>query len=297
VPDTKGGISLFTQDTDRNSRLIPWVLLSLALHAVAILVLWHLRGTPVPRRPEVMQVLMTPPNEAPHFFSELPKDRADKAPEKADFLSNVTSRARDRVPGGNSNAPRMQGQGDAPMVKLDRGAPHSAAASQPQASDPVGMRAAQSQASPQKQNGTSLLQLPDDALRGAAGGSDTDQPEMSHPEGNAALLGDLSLNTTAWDYAPWLQRFCMQLRERWFPPPAYSLGILKEGGWALIEVEISQSGKMLRLDLLDQEGHPSLSRAAQGALRAMAPIEPLPSGFPEPTLILRIRMIYPPRTP
>ena len=63
------------------------------------------------------------------------------------------------------------------------------------------------------------------------------------------------------------------------------------------EVEISRSGKLLRLDLLDQQGHPSLSRAAQGALRAMAPIEPLPADFPEPTLILRIRMTYPPRTP
>jgi hypothetical protein len=64
----------------------------------------------------------------------------------------------------------------------------------------------------------------------------------------------------------------------------------------MIEVEISKSGKLLRLDLLDQQGHPSLTRAAEGALRAMAPIEPLPTDFPEPTLILRIRMIYPPRT-
>jgi len=190
----------------------------------------------------------------------------------------------------------MHGAGDAPMVKLDKGASRSSATSQPQTTEPAGVRAAQSQVAPQKQNGTSLLQLPDDALRGSAGNADTDQPEMSRPSGNAALLGDLSINTTAWDYAPWLQRFCAQLRERWFPPPAYSIGILKDGGWALIEVEISKSGKLLRLDLLDQQGHPSLTRAAEGALRAMAPIEPLPSDFPEPTLILRIRMIYPPRT-
>ena len=45
--------------------------------------------------------------------------------------------------------------------------------------------------------------------------------------------------------------------------------------------------------LLDQQGHPSLIRAAESALRSMAPIEPLPTDFPEPTLILRIRMIYP----
>jgi outer membrane biosynthesis protein TonB len=194
----------------------------------------------------------------------------------------------------------MQGEGDAPTVKLapDRSASSSPPTSLPQSTEPAGVRGAESQVAPQKQPGESLLRLPDDeALRGSAGNSATDQREMAHPGGNASILGDLSLNTIAWDYAPWLQRFCMQLRERWFPPPAYTLGILKEGGWALIEVEISRSGKLLRLDLLDEQGHPSLNRAAQGALRSMVPIEPLPADFPEPTLILRIRMIYPPRTP
>jgi hypothetical protein len=36
-----------------------------------------------------------------------------------------------------------------------------------------------------------------------------------------------------------------------------------------------------------------LRQASEGALRNMHPIEPLPADFPEPTLILRIRMIYP----
>ena len=120
---------------------------------------------------------------------------------------------------------------------------------------------------------------------------------MDNPQGNTGLTGDVSLSTTEWEWAPWIQRFSRKLMRVWFAPPAYYMGVLKEGGWALIDVEISRSGKLLRLELLDQQGHPSLSRAAQGALRAMAPIEPLPADFPEPTLILRIRMTYPPRTP
>jgi hypothetical protein len=116
---------------------------------------------------------------------------------------------------------------------------------------------------------------------------------MANPNGNAGLTGDVSLNTVAWDYAPWLERFGQQLMHRWFAPPAYQIGLLKEGGWAVIEVEISKSGEMLRLQLLEEHGHPSLSHAAQSALRSMAPIERLPANFPEPTLILRIRMIYP----
>jgi len=289
----------FSLGTVRNDRLIP-LGLSLMLHVIAFLLLWKLhafQGAPPPiRRPEVIQVTLAPPNEPP-VFSELPPDRADAAPKKPDFLSNVTSRARDRVPGGDTDLPRMQGEGDAPTVKLAPGSSGSPAASLPQATAAAGLRAADSRIAPPKPAGESLVKVPDDAvLRGSAGGSATDQPEMAHPAGNAAVLGDVSLNTTAWDYAPWLQRFGSQLRERWFPPPAYTMGILKDGGWGLFEVEISRSGKLLRLEQLDQQGHPSLARAAEIALRSMPPIEPLPAGFPEPTLILRIRMIYPSRS-
>jgi hypothetical protein len=120
---------------------------------------------------------------------------------------------------------------------------------------------------------------------------------MANPGGNALLTGDLSINTTAWNFAPWLERFRRQLMHQWIAPPAYSFGVLKEGGWALIEVEISRSGKLLRLEVLEEHGHPSLSEAAQTALRSVSPIQPLPADFPEPTLILRARMIYPPLRP
>jgi len=269
------------------------------MHAGAILFLLpKLLAAPVTfHRPEAIQVMIATPNETSRLFSELPPDRADAEPKKPDALSNVTSRARDRIPGGDTDFPRMEGAADVPTVKLapDKSPSRSSAASLPQSTEPVGLRAAESRVAPKKPGSESLERVPDAALLGSSGNSATDQPEMAHPDGNAALLGDVSLNTTAWEYAPWLQRFAAQLRERWYAPPAYILGILKEGGWALIEVEISPSGKLLRLDLLDQQGHPSLTHAAQSALRSMAPIEPLPADFPEPTLILRIRMIYPPR--
>jgi outer membrane biosynthesis protein TonB len=296
--DTKGRNALFNRDKDRKDWLVPLVL-SLAFHAGAILFLLpKLLAAPVTfHRPEAIQVRIATPNETQHFFSELPPDRADVAPKKPDALSNVTSRARDRVPGGDTDLPRMQGKGDAPLVKLapNKSSSRAPAASPLQSTEPAGDRAADSRPALQKPGGP-LVRVPtEEALRGSAGNSAIDQPEMAHPEGNAATLGDVSLNTIAWDYAPWLQRFGSQVMERWYPPPAYSLGILKEGGWALIEVEISRSGKLLRLDLLDQQGHPSLTRAAESALRSVAPIEPLPADFPEPTLILRIRMIYPSR--
>ncbi len=292
--------------------LLAWVA-ALAFHAALFLVFQKLpplqAASAAPRVPEPIQLTFEPlppetqASDEPQMFSELPPDRADEAPEKPQFLSNVTSRARDRVPGGDTQLPRMEGEIDAPLVALRRGetslpppAPSGARGKEspqrtPSQQDPTTSTGTGSEA-PQP-SGEPLTRVSDEALRPEPGNSEADQLEMANPEGNASLLGDVSLNTLEWEYAPWLQRFAQQLRERWYAPPAYSLGILKEGGWAQIEVEISKSGKLLRLDLLEEQGHPSLIRAAQSALRSMAPIESLPPNFPKETLILRIRMIYP----
>jgi len=317
------GTPALKRRSDRNAWFIAWAL-ALALHGVAILGFrWipplHPTST-TPHPPEPIQLVFsrsgptTNGAEEPHFFSELPPNRADAKPERADFLSNVTSRARDLVPGGDAALPRMQGEGDAPMVKLEPDDPARTAAAPTQPpTEPSTPRTAESQqpggarlqeptanagaGASRTQGETDAARAANDAIvraaPGSTGDSDIHQPEMDNPDGNARLTGDVSLNTTAWDYAPWLQRFGRELMRRWVAPPAYYMGLVKEGGWAIVEAEISPSGKLLRLDLLEERGHPSLILAAQSAVRSMAPIEPLPSDFPEPTLILRIRMVYP----
>jgi len=308
------------RNPDRFTWLTAWVL-AVALHGVAVIFFQSLPPVMPAKaihRIEPIRLVFAKPGAAearksdePHVFSELPPDRKDAAPKHADFLSNVTSHARDRVPGGDDAMPRMQGESDAPLVKLqsDGGAsPPATPSPTPQTAEPASPRVTESPQpmDPAKQHAgaagatTSPAGPPTRAVTDAAppqpagsGRSDFDQPEMDNPDGNASLNGDVSLNTVAWDYAPWLQRFGRQLMHRWIPPPAYSIGLLKEGGWAVIEVEISRAGEMLRLQVLEEHGHPLLSQAAQGALRNMNPIERLPADFPEPTLILRIRMIYP----
>ncbi len=310
---------------ERGSWAIAWIL-TLAVHAAAIVGLWNakpLKASSARRPPEPIQLVFAPSatqpagKEALHRFTELPPNRADAAPKRAEFLSNVTSRARDRVPGGEAALPRMEGEGDEPAVELkpSDGHPTPPAASRvalpskpvpagpadtrrsdhatpqpPSAADAAPAAPARSaDTDPTNQGGQEIYRV----SPGDAGSSEFPQPEMDNSSGNAGLTGDVSLNTTAWDYAPWLQRFGRKLMHRWTPPMAYSLGILKEGGWAEIEVEISKSGELLRMQVLEERGHPSLSQAAQSALRTMPPIERLPADFPEPTLILRIRMIYP----
>jgi hypothetical protein len=291
-----------SRKSDRRAWLIAWVL-ALALHAGGI---FGFRSLPLPhsaaersQEPKPIQLVFSSPAptsnpEEPHVFTELPPDRADAAPKKADFLSNVTSRARDHVPGGDDALPRMQGQGDAPAVGLEPGktAPPSRQSPELSASRPTNPQ----QLSDGSRSGPAAPAPSEFAVPqppGSAGNSDIHQPEMDNPDGNASLTGDVTLSTTAWDYAPWLQRYTRELMSRWNAPMAYYMGLIKDGGWAVIEVEISKSGEMLRNDLLEEQGHPALTTAAQSAVRAVAPIPPLPADFPEPTLILRLRMIYP----
>jgi outer membrane biosynthesis protein TonB len=286
---------------------VAW-LLTVLLHGVAA---FGLRGLPSleaaparPHAPEPIQLVFSPPHpaarpsEEPRLYSPLPANRADKAPEKAALLSNVTSRARDFIPGGDAALPHLAGEGDVPQVQL---APDKVAS----AATPTAKQAAPQPADPGKAGAAAPWQKSVLLTRGPTAkpipegvprlieSSNLPQLAMDNPGGNAELTGDVSLNTIAWDYAPWLDRFRSRLMEKWFAPMAYRMGILKDGGWAVIEIEISRSGQMTRFELLEQQGHPSLITAAQNAVRSTAPFEALPSDFPEPTLILRLRMVYP----
>ena len=303
------------QDPSRRSWVIAWSL-TLALHALAMIGLQQSRqwvpAPPQETKPTPIQLtfLKPPPAnaepKAPTYFTELPADRADQAPERADFLSNVTSRARDRVPGGDKSLPRMSGVTDAPSVALESGHVEPQPASTPtaqEAQEPLGAdgkvtleapkSAARAATTPPvlRDGGQSSQSFPNESS--APGNSDIRQGEMDNPEGNAGMTGDVSLNTTEWEWAPWLQRFGRKLMRAWIAPPAYYMGVLKEGGWAVVEMEIARSGGVLRMDVLEEQGHPSLIRAATSALRSLSPTEVLPTDFPEKTLILRIRLIYP----
>lgn len=332
-------MSTLNHSSGRDAWILAWAL-TLMVHVLALVGLRQLPSVihPPPVRPsqqEPVELIFSrdAPTSAPapiqqeqklHYFSELPPDRKDVAPDKADYLSNVTSRARDQVPGGNSALPRLKGESDAPTVALQ---PDGAASPPPtspavpsptQPSPPVTARTpaptspgatatplVESRSFTKQFGSTPAYALPHPAdpkqqslenpgpTVGTPGHSDMAQPEMDNPDGNASLTGDVSLNTTQWNYAPWLQRFGRRLRERWFAPPAYYMGILKDGGWAMVEAEITPTGELVRLDLLEQQGHPSLIRSATSAIRAMDPMEPLPADFPEKTLVLRIRLIYP----
>ena len=78
----------------------------------------------------------------------------------------------------------------------------------------------------------------------------------------------------------------------WAAPVAYYMGIID--GYTLVELEIAPSGELLRLDKIDEKGHDSLHQCSVDVFTALAPYHQLPKSFPEESLILRIKLVYPP---
>lgn len=274
--------------------------LTLLLHATTLAGVWVIRPfTPSPvqaKDPDPVRMVFAPSpvqEKTPDFFSELPPDRADAPPEQADYLSNVNSRAKDLREGGDDGAmPRLEGDSEAPQVRMDPvgGAPPDVSEQPPptpSGREPSQESAVEEEASPVVKRATDSLAQ----LARPSGGMDLFQPEMNNPSGNASVSGDISLNTLAWDYAPWLMRFRRDFVKNWYAPYAYYMGVIY--GWNLMELEVARSGEMIRLEMLDHDGHPSLDTASRNAFQSAAPFQPLPEDFPEDTLILRIKLTYP----
>jgi outer membrane biosynthesis protein TonB len=111
-------------------------------------------------------------------------------------------------------------------------------------------------------------------------------------EGSAmASLGGISINTTAWDFAPYLLDLKHRVKQHWIPPLAFTaLGAIH--GYTIVVFRIHPDGRMELLDVADQEGHKSLHRASVNAIKGAAPFRPLPKSFPEDYLEVRFGFYY-----
>ncbi|MBU1699339.1 MAG: hypothetical protein KJ970_05740 [Candidatus Eisenbacteria bacterium] len=299
--------------------------------------------------PEPIQVVFAPePDpqpptpEEPTFFTELPPDRADDPPERADYLSNVTSRTRDDLPGGEAGAlPRQEGYSDAPQIRMDQGTAQGMTAETERPEDATAPEAVKPEEKPEDKGAEpevtaeniespEIKETPEPSETGSSflipkgaglehpmksfleqglasdsaqrriqplGMSDIAQEAMSSPGGNTDLSGIISLNTTEWAYGYWMQQFRRKVIQKWIAPLGYHLGLIH--GYTDCELEIALTGELLRCDVIAADGHQALREASVDALRKAAPYDPLPSHFPEKTLILQIRMSYkalPPET-
>jgi outer membrane biosynthesis protein TonB len=105
-------------------------------------------------------------------------------------------------------------------------------------------------------------------------------------------MGDISLSTYAWEWAPYINALKRKLYTVWFTPPAYHrLGLID--GQTVIEFSISREGELLYYKVLKHEGHESLEKSSVNAITAVFPFKKLPDNFPEDNLTITARLIYP----
>lgn len=104
-------------------------------------------------------------------------------------------------------------------------------------------------------------------------------PETDQRATRARAGSSYSLNTTAWEFGPYMERLKRRIEEHVFPPPAFYYGT---AAWATrVRFRIAPDGRLERLELLDHRGVGNLQHVALSAIEGAADFEPLPLDFPE----------------
>jgi hypothetical protein len=123
--------------------------------------------------------------------------------------------------------------------------------------------------------------------KGAERGESSQRPEGF----DADLVGDFSLSTYEWEWAPYWLAFKRKLNRMWFAPPAYFMGLIH--GHTILRFKVYRNGTIADLEILRHVGHESLEQSSFGAIEAVFPFLPLPENFPDEYLEVTLKLIYP----
>lgn len=100
-------------------------------------------------------------------------------------------------------------------------------------------------------------------------------------------LGGFSLNTYAWNWAPYLQNMKEKIDRHLFPPQAFTrMGLIN--GESLIRFKVYPDGRVDSIEVLDYEGHRSLMETSLNSIKGADPFLPLPKDFPRDKEYLEI---------
>jgi outer membrane biosynthesis protein TonB len=115
--------------------------------------------------------------------------------------------------------------------------------------------------------------------------------EYDEPGSARASIGGISLNTTAWDFAPYLLDMKRRIKQKWIPPIAFTaLGAVH--GYTWIRFRIYPDGHMEGMEVIETEGHDSLHKSSANAVKGAAPFRELPADFPEKYLEIDFGFYY-----
>jgi outer membrane biosynthesis protein TonB len=249
---------------------------------------------------------------------ETPADAAtDKVPQETPFLSDKTARARDENPATTpENVPFSDGRTEYRVFAGGEGQLGSIPQPQEtqkqteqneQQKEQDDSKTVESEIEPEIVQGQDDPQAvrqqqktqpfsPDRLRSGsrrqtANANSFTDDANWSQKEFSAKDLGGVSLNTYAWDFAPYILAMKRKIKNHVYPPPAfYQMGAID--GETVLRFRVQRDGTVTDLNVLDYKGHKTLMQTSVNAVNASQSFKPLPDDFPEKYLELTWTFVY-----
>jgi hypothetical protein len=261
-------------------RAILWsVVASILLH-LALLVP-GVRGLVSTDAFEVEEVpVVLPPME---FELVSPPERATPTSRLSKYLSTVSSAASDQS-GENDNSALPKSEGKSPFPdtpSASEGAEGGGQGELPPLPEEMGDLGEAFQRSKflDRMSPTRELSLPELS------------PDFRSESSARASVGGISINTTAWDFAPYLLDLKQRVKQHWIPPLAFTaLGAIH--GFTKINFRIYPDGRLEALAVVETNGHESLHRSSLNAIKGAAPFRPLPKDFPEEYLEITFGFYY-----
>ena len=119
----------------------------------------------------------------------------------------------------------------------------------------------------------------------------SDDVNWNNKKFSAEDLGGVSLNTYAWDFAPYILYMKKRIRNHTYPPPAFTqMGAIS--GEVVIRFKVHPDGSISDLRMIEYKGHKALVETSLNAVKASNPFRELPRDFPENFLELTWIFIY-----
>ncbi len=116
------------------------------------------------------------------------------------------------------------------------------------------------------------------------------QKRFDNQESFSGESGILSLSTREWKWAEYFEKYLAKVQEGWQPPSGYGSPFFFFGH-TVEKFSIQKDGKVKILETIEVIGHESFQFSSEQALKNVK--IPLPSGFPEDSLVVTIQMFYP----
>ena len=264
------------------------LLLSLIVHVIILLIFKFSDAFIIDLSPDKNKEI---PKEVTFVFPEnKPKQVVENMnenellPDFADFLSDRNSQAR------NPNLLEQTGnlpfsQGNVPLANLSRpfsNPAHNKSSVQRKFSkDALTGEYSENDYQPQQQEQSQNEQ---------SVSSDGTNNMLQQNQFSTDDVGDISLSTYAWDWAPYLNAFKKKYISHVYPPSAFYMGLIE--GVTRVSFTIDRQGNLLSHKVLGHQGHSSLQQTTVNAVVSCFPFKPLPSHFPDETLTITLRMSY-----